>query len=213
VVPKPPGHRGQRSGRWMGQARDRQTGCPRVEWFWTKNPDGTVTERVLPLPRSSANVKREFSEKKWQDAKGWAREKLARTSNRKYRPSDRQKPDATVARANKRLASRFCQLKTGHCLTGQDLAWTTRRPDATCWWCQYKTQTREHLFKNCPQWKSQQRTLGQPSSKSPASSPAYPGPGPHQHRGAARRRAVQSGGARVSSNNRRRSDVRPTGGR
>ena len=32
-------------------------------------------------------------------------------------------------------------------------------PDATCWRCQYKIQTREHLFKNCPQWKSQQKTL------------------------------------------------------
>jgi len=30
--------------------------------------------------------------------------------------------------------------------------------DAGCW-CQYKIQTREHLFKNCPQWKSQQKTL------------------------------------------------------
>ena len=59
----------------------------------------------------------------------------------------------------KRLASRFYQMKTGHCLTGQYLAWTTRRPDATCWWCQYKVQTREHLFNNCPEWKSQQKTL------------------------------------------------------
>ena len=117
-----------------------------VEWFSTKNPDGTVTKRVFPLPRSFANVKRGFSEKKWQDAKAWTRNMLARTSNRKYRPSDRQKPDPTVA---KRLAA---QMKTGHCLTGQYLAWTTRRPDATCWWCQY-------LFKNCPQWKSQRRTL------------------------------------------------------
>ena len=25
--------------------------------------------------------------------------------------------------------------------------------------CQYKIQTREHLFKNCPQWRSQQKTL------------------------------------------------------
>jgi len=31
--------------------------------------------------------------------------------------------------------------------------------DAKCWWCNYKTQTREHLFKNCPQWKSQQKAL------------------------------------------------------
>jgi len=49
-------------------------------------------------------------------------------------------------------------MKTGHCLTGQYLAWTTRRPDATCWWCQYSIQTREHLFKNCPQWRSQRKT-------------------------------------------------------
>jgi len=64
-----------------------------------------------------------------------------------------------VARANKRLAARFYQLKTGHCLTGQYLAWTTRRLDASCWWCQHSIQSREHLFKNCPQWKSQQKTL------------------------------------------------------
>ena len=50
-------------------------------------------------------------------------------------------------------------MNSGHCLTGQHLVWTTRRPDATCWWCQYKIQTREHLFKNFPQWKSQQKTL------------------------------------------------------
>jgi len=69
----------------------------------------------------------EGSEKKWTE--DWVSRKPAKTSNRKYRPSERQKPDAIVAGANKRLASRFCQLKTGHCLTGQYLQWTTRRPD------------------------------------------------------------------------------------
>ena len=63
-----------------------------------------------------------------------------------------------MARTNKRLASRFYQLKTGHSLAGQYLAWTSR-PDATCWWCQYKNQTREHLLKNCPQWKHLQKTI------------------------------------------------------
>jgi len=58
-----------------------------------------------------------------------------------------------VAQANKKLAARFYQLKTGHRLTGQYLQGTTER------WCNYKTQTREHLFKNCPQWKSQQKAL------------------------------------------------------
>jgi len=81
---------------------------------------------------------------------------LGRTGNRKYRPSEKQKPDPVVAKANKRQAARFYQFKTGHCLTGQYLAWTTRRPDATSWWCQYSTQT---LFNNCPQWRCQQKTL------------------------------------------------------
>jgi len=58
-----------------------------------------------------------------------------------------------------RMGCPICQLKTGHCLTGQYLAWTTRRPDGTCWWCQYSIQSREHLFKTCPQWRSQQKTL------------------------------------------------------
>ena len=64
-----------------------------------------------------------------------AKKQLARIRNRKYRPGEKTKPDQTVAIAKKRLAPRFYQTKTGHCLTGQHLAWTTRRPDATCWWC------------------------------------------------------------------------------
>src|SRR5258705_8389178 len=116
-------------------------GCP--------NPDGSTSERKFPLPRSLANVKRGFIERKWTESIAWARKKLARTGNTKYRPPAKQKPDPVVAKARKRLASRFYQLKTGHCLTGQYLAWTTRRPDASCWWCRYKIQTREHLFKCC----------------------------------------------------------------
>jgi len=34
-----------------------------VEWFSVTNPDGSITERKLPLPRSLANVKRDLS--KW----------------------------------------------------------------------------------------------------------------------------------------------------
>ena len=78
-------------------------------------------------------------------------------------PGEKTKPGQTVAKAKKRLASRFYQVKTGHCLTGQYLAWTTRRPDATRWWCQYKNQTREHLFENCPQWKVNRRLSGRQS--------------------------------------------------
>jgi len=55
----------------------------------------------------------------------WVSRKLAKTINRKYRLSKKQKPNAIVVGANKRLASWFNQLKTGHCLTGQYFQWTT----------------------------------------------------------------------------------------
>jgi len=106
--------------------------------------------------RSLANLKREISEKKWVEARQWAG---SRTSKKKYRLPKSQRPDGTVAGSTRRLASRFYQLKTGHCLTGQCLNWTKNRPTPQCWWYWYRTQTRDHLFKECPEWKPQQKIL------------------------------------------------------
>jgi len=47
----------------------------------------------------------------------------------------------------------------------------------------------------------------------PRGDPQAPRPGPYQHRGAARRQAVQPGGARFPCDNSRRSDGRPIGGK
>ena len=58
------------------------------------------------------------------------------------------------------LASRFHQTKTGHCRSRQQyLHWTNNRPTPQCWWCGSQTQTREHLFKVCSEWKQQQEIL------------------------------------------------------
>jgi len=70
-----------------------------------------------------------------------------------------QKPDGVIADSTKRLASRFYQLKTGHARTGQCLHWAKVHPDAQCWWCKFPSQTRDHLFKVCPEWKMQQKVL------------------------------------------------------
>ena len=78
-----------------------------------------------PIPRSLTNLKREISEKKWVEARQWAG---GRTSRRKYRLPESQRPDGAVAGSTKRLPSRFYQLKTGHCLTGQYLNWTKSCP-------------------------------------------------------------------------------------
>jgi len=81
------------------------------------------------------------------------------TSKMKYRMPKCQRPDSSVAGSTKKLASRFYQIKTGHCLTGQYLNWTKNRPTSQCWWCRYPNQTRKHLFKVCPEWKAQQKIL------------------------------------------------------
>jgi ribonuclease HI len=125
------------------------------EWakLAAESPDARGVE---PLPRSLAHLKREISEKKWTEARQWAGSRITKA---KYRMPARQKPDEVVAGSSKRHASRFYQLKTGHCLTGQHLQWSKSRPTAQCWWCPCPTQTRDHLFKGCAAWKDQQRTL------------------------------------------------------
>jgi hypothetical protein len=111
---------------------------------------------VEKLPRSLIHLKREISEKKWAETRQWAGNRITKN---KYKMPCRQGPDKTVAGSSKRHASRFYQLKTGRCLTGQYLKWTKSQPTAQCWWCSYRMQTREHCFKACPAWKEQQNTL------------------------------------------------------
>src|ERR1700712_3248412 len=53
-----------------------------VEFLSSNNPDGTTSPRHFPLPRSLANVKRGFSEKRRQDTKAWTEKMLSRTGNR-----------------------------------------------------------------------------------------------------------------------------------
>ena len=84
----------------------------------------------MPLPRYLAYLKREITEMNWTEAQQWAG---GRTSKRKYTIPKSQRPDGTVAGSSKRLVSRFYQLNTGHCLSGQYLQWTKNRPTAQCW--------------------------------------------------------------------------------
>jgi len=67
----------------------------------------------MPLPRSLAHLKRKISEEEWAEGRQWAG---GRTSKNKYRMPKSQRPDGTVSGSTKRLALRFYQVKTGHCL-------------------------------------------------------------------------------------------------
>jgi len=113
--------------------------------------------RPTPLPASLAHLKRRISEKKWKEAREWS---LARIKNPRFDTKRlRQTTDPTPAKAPKRIAARFYQLKTGHALTATHLKWIKLREDDQCWWCCRSRQTREHLFKHCTRWRAQQKAM------------------------------------------------------
>jgi ribonuclease HI len=118
---------------------------------WAKlAADGPEARGVDLLPRSLAHLKREISEKKWSEAHQWASSQISKA---KYKTRARQKPDGVVAGSSKRHASKFYQLKTGHCLTGQHLHRTKSHPTRQCWWGASEKQTCDHLFKECAEWR------------------------------------------------------------
>jgi len=153
MVPKPPMHRRNKiADEWAKLVVD-EPDAHGAEWFSFTQPSQEET-RALPSPSSLANVKCGFSEKKWAEAQDWAKKRPSKTKNRKHRPAGSRGRSPAVVRANKRLASRFYRLKTYGTVSSMDHA-TPRR---LVLMVQYKIQTREHLFKNCPQWKRQQKT-------------------------------------------------------
>jgi len=80
---------------------------------WLKHTD-KYWRRAMP-PTSLAHLRRRASEKKWPEARSWCER---RHLNKGYVLREKGKPDPTPVMAEKRTASRFYQLKSGHALTG-----------------------------------------------------------------------------------------------
>jgi len=209
MVPKSPGHRGKRGGRQVGQTRGRRTRRPWSGMVRDEEPGRHCHPETLP----HATVTREILR---QDAKSWTRKMLGRTGNRKYRPSDRQKPDPTVAKANKRIASRFYQFKK----MGQLLNRPVPVLDHPTPGCHLLVVPIQHprpgsiFSRTAPKWRSQQKTLWATVLKETRK---LPGPAREKRRTSiaellADERCSQAV-LPVPSNYRRRPDVRPTGGR
>jgi len=76
-----------------------------------------------------AHLKRRASEKKWPEARSWCERRRLNKDTSSGRKASRPTP----ARVEKRTASRFYQLKSGHALTGVYLKSTDNRPDDHCW--------------------------------------------------------------------------------
>jgi len=110
----------------------------------------------MPLPRSLANLRREISEKKWEEAWMWSNKRIR---ERKYQMPKTMHQNKLVVQGPKRLAGRYHQLKTGHCRAGGYLKWTKNFYMVECRSCRYRMQTREQLFKNCDRWRMQQKIM------------------------------------------------------
>ena len=111
----------------------------------------------MPLPASLAHLKRRISEKKWKEAQEWS---LARIKTRSFDTRRLKKgTDPTPAKAPKRVAARYYQLKTGHALTAIHMKRIKRQENDQCWWCFRSKQTREHLLKHCTPWRAQQKAM------------------------------------------------------
>ena len=121
-----------------------------------------------------------------QTPASWSRHNSPEQSNSKYRPSGKQKPNATVAQSEQEArCGGSTNSRRATASRERYLQWTTRRPDAECWWCNHKTQTREHLFENCRQWeKPAEGSVGGGQRRN------RPGQRPVQDLGALRRREM-----------------------
>jgi len=158
----------QRHFRWCPAHKGIASNGKADEWaaIAAEEPDGGGVEwlsytvraeaRAMPLPTSLANIKREISEKMWEETHQFA---AGQISKRKYRIPKSQKPDGTDAGSTNRLASRIYQLKTRRCLTGQHLQWTRNPATPSCWWCRYPNHARVYHLKVCPEWKAGQKIL------------------------------------------------------
>jgi hypothetical protein len=106
---------------------------------------------------SLARIQKEVTEAKWTETEAWWKAKFNKKAI--YRINRKRMMPVEVSLAKKSITSRYLQLKVGHALTAVYFERIKKKESQECWWCQYKRQTRDHLFKWCKKWKRQQDTL------------------------------------------------------
>jgi len=143
-----PGHSGipgnKDADRQANLARD-ASGDTLIEWAYT-----LASYRARPMSKGRSATKAKWEADKC--SKHFCYRLKGKTG------TERPVPMTTV----KTLATRFYRLKCGDAPTGVYLKWFGNREDNKCWWCGgggRTAQTREHLFRNCSQWRDQQQAL------------------------------------------------------
>jgi ribonuclease HI len=108
---------------------------------------------------SQTYLKRVATEKKQADTKEWITTRIR--ERKSYTPPKKSGFRKELKKEKKRLAARFYQLNTGHCLTAPYLKRIKKTDSDLCWWCEdgRSVQTRHHLFTECREFRPQIRRL------------------------------------------------------
>jgi hypothetical protein len=128
-----------------------------------KEAAGKPTAPGLERYRSFSYIARKIKAQKQAETKEWLHKKTYKGESKKrdraYSLSGPSKQDPQVSIAEKPLARRFYQLKTGHAITASYLYRIKRSSTENCWWCNAAKQDIDHLFFECRKWVKQRRTL------------------------------------------------------
>jgi hypothetical protein len=101
--------------------------------------------------RSQARIQREVTESKWTETDAWW---TAKYNNKGiYRMNKKRKMPVELSLAKKSIASGPQQVNMGHALMTVYFKRIKKNESQECWWCQYKRQTRDYLFKWYNKWK------------------------------------------------------------
>jgi len=143
-----PAHKESRGMRKPTRGRSpRRKNRTRAAWNGWRGSPSDATSTVSRTPQTS-NLKRGISGRNGPKLAGGL-EAESPAGSTGCRASSGQTRRWRVT-SSKRLASRFCQPKTGHCLTGQHLGWTKNLPTTKCWWCLYRRRRGTTCSKTVP---------------------------------------------------------------
>lgn len=92
----------------------------------------------------------------WHQARNEEREARSRSY---FIPRLKPGINPVLAKASKKYASRFFQLKIGHAAVGVFLARIGAVDTAECWWCGKAEQSVVHLYAECRKWRKERKVL------------------------------------------------------
>jgi hypothetical protein len=154
-----PGRQGAEGNEHADQAAKRAAARP------TRGQGGTLY---------LAYISRTVTEARVEARQSWLSRVLSKRlakAQRAYRPGKGWKQDLVIAKAPKKVASRYSQLKVGHAAVGEYLQRIGAQDDAACQWCSAPKETVHHLLCEC-WWREQRMVLCRALAKARIQPPA-----------------------------------------